>query len=366
MLRTCLLMLVCALSCALAMPSTAGATVSPLDTTGCSGAAVDLGNVSAGGNYVTTTDCTIAITNDDAGGVTVKAAQFDGLNNLFDVGTNPAALPDYSNGAWTSGVGHAGACLRAVTGVLTASWSAAGTCNPVDGLAWNAVQATPASPSTTVASSAAAVTGATVALRFGISLPANIPAGSYAGTVTVVAFDAGNSSSANIAVTFTVPASLSVTPCADSVLALGSVARGSSTISGSDCLVSFGTTNNAAGVTLSISDSSDGTGLASGGSNFIFDYDAGTNDWTGTLPLVGYCVRTIASATPGGGITPDGTCSALDGDWVGARNAAPDVLATTTGVGNGTVNLRVGVRTTPGTVPGVYTQSVALTVVANP
>ena len=100
-------------------------------------------------------------------------------------------IPDFAAGTddWSSATGLFGACLASVAGAAVdgTTWAVDGgnDCLATNADAWNPIVATSASGGSKVAFRATPGT-ATVALRFGLRVPADAPAGSY---VAPIRFD---------------------------------------------------------------------------------------------------------------------------------------------------------------------------------
>jgi hypothetical protein len=93
-------------------------------------------------------------------------------------------VPDYVNATtdWNDGAGAFGICLMSA-GTASASWPTTGSCTATDGTNWRGV------PRRTLISSAVAATRAsagtsTVALRFGVRMPASQRAGVYTAPIS--------------------------------------------------------------------------------------------------------------------------------------------------------------------------------------
>ncbi|MCW2925722.1 MAG: putative Ig domain family [Thermoleophilia bacterium] len=151
-----------------------------LDTTSCSGSGLGFGTAVGPTSRVTAADCTIGFGN-DTGAVQVRLYQGDGA------GAAMTGIADYAPGAqdWTTGASTFGACLRAVSGSPTTSWTVPGdaACDVGNADPWNPVAATSGASGSVVAELA---TGTyTAALRFGVRTGATQTAGAYSAPLVV-------------------------------------------------------------------------------------------------------------------------------------------------------------------------------------
>jgi hypothetical protein len=87
-------------------------------------------------------------------------------------------------------------------------------------------------------------------------------------------------------------------------------------------------------------------------------------DWTTPATShFGACLRTVANAAATW--TPDAACGASNGAfWNAVPTTASQIASASTGVNNGTANLRFGMRTSSTQPAGDYIAPVTFTVVA--
>jgi len=101
----------------------------------------------------------------------------------------------------------------------------------------------------------------------------------------------------------------------------------------------------------------------------VANYGAAPNNWAGaaTTSMFGVCLQSLGgSAVAGSGWTQDAnnTCTASDGDPWKAITTGVNTVATTPSGASGSVDLVWGVRFGAATVPGRYSATVAVEVVA--
>jgi hypothetical protein len=163
-------------------------------------------------------------------------------------------------------------------------------------------------------------------------------------------------------VTATVMTSTSVTTPSCPTPIMLSVARGGTSITATDCTVSF-ESNSATGVDLRMTDTSDVTALTDGAGHSIPDLP------TNLAPIAsdgfGACLRAVGNGATGRW-SPNGTCTSSMPQWFGLTQLTPKSVAYLSGPGTGTASFRFGARVSATQAPTSYSGQVTFEVVANP
>ncbi|MCW2924566.1 MAG: hypothetical protein JWM98_1970 [Thermoleophilia bacterium] len=146
----------------------------------------------------------------------------------------------------------------------------------------------------------------------------------------------------------------------------GAVLAGTSSVTSSDCTLTWGSSNETSMLRVY---QQDGSGTALGGPGSVNDWAAGISDWTTGASMFGACLRAVTGAGVTGTWVPNATCPASNSpSWnaiptTGASPGSKIAASPTAGITGATARLRFGFRAAANQAPGSYAAPVTFEVI---